>query len=752
MSANRLGHEVEERTALAAALPAYAIHGVLGRGAFGSVYAATHMRLRRDVAVKLLSAELLGDAEARHRFAAEARILASLDHPHIVRIHDYVEANVFALVMERVRGGTLADRMQLTCERSCARTCALALAALHGLEHAHQHGVLHRDVKPDNLLVGEQELVKVADFGLAKILAAPGLQPTATVRTLGTPAYMAPEQVSASAGSLSPATDVWAVGAVVFELLSGERPFPGGPIGDVLLQRLSSDPRPLDALAPGVPREVVEVVMRALARRPAERYQTARAFAADLEQAAERALGHGVIAATAIPVHRSRAPDDTQATTISAASEIGLPDETVLGPRSPRRERSRRRAALIGAAAAAAIALAAVLVRGAGDAPAALPSPPATWPTTEALGWTDVVSGPAGVASRGGALASPKGGDAVVSWSRHASRSLARFVVSASRDGVLPYVFFYLLRTMKPKGQASDASIGQLRQNLVSPRRMRTYWQDVRAYLQVIGSTGLPVAIGVEQSVWALLEQSLGFVGDSPASVPARVGDSGLRELRGIDNDLLGFVRAWGLLRNRYAPHALLGYELADYGTNVTITKDLPPRPVLLGAARQSAEWYLLVSPATFDFAAFDVSYGEHGHNPNAQTNWTTAKKSALVDYLREWVRVADRPVVLESVPEGNTVSRAVDETPYHWSDSWVDWLIGDDRFSGLRALRDAGVIGVDFGVADGSDETCPCDAAHDGVTNGSRRGMPSTSADDDGGYLAARAGTLKRSGGIAVR
>jgi serine/threonine-protein kinase len=746
---------VDERAELSAALSAYEIHGVLGRGAFGSVYAATHVRLGRDVAIKVLSGELLDDADARDRFATEARLLASLDHVHVVRVHDYVEVGVCALVMERLRGGTLADRLKLSEPRSCTRACALALAALHGLEHAHRRGILHRDVKPENLLFGERELLKVADFGLAKVVGARGMRLTATAQTLGTPAYMAPEQVSRSAGPLSAATDVWALGAVLFEMLSGERPFAGGgEVGDVLLQRLTGDPRPLDALAPEVPTEVAEVVMRALARVPGDRYETAGAFAIALELAAERALGPDAIAATAIPINRSEPADDTKATTLAESARVDLLRPSPGTPTVPSRTRRLRLAALIGGAAAAAVSLALVLLlTGGSGAPATLlPGVPVGWPKTAALGWTDEVNGPAGVAMRHGALVSPtQVGQTITDWSSHAGRPLATFIVSAHRHGLLPYVYFYLLRSLGAPNKTVDANVSEIRQALVNPSLMRIYWQDVRGYLRSAGSTRLPVAIGVEQSVWALLEQQLGFSGENPQTVPALVGGSGLPQLRGIEDDLLGFVRAWAVLRARYAPKVLLGYELGDYGANVDIAKDLPPRPALIAAARQSAEWYLLVSPSTFDFAAFDVSYGEQGQNPNSQTNWTAAKKAALVDYLREWVRVANRPVVLESVPQGNTVSRAIDERPYHWSDSWVQWLIGADRFSGLRALRDVGVIGVDFGVASGPDETCPCDAAHDGVTNGARQGVPSTSADDDGGYLASRLAALNRAGGLAL-
>ena len=274
-----------ERAELAAVLPCYEIGSVLGRGAFCSVYAARHSRLGREVAIKVLPPKLMSDPYARDRFATEARILASLHHEHVVRVHGYVEDDLCVLIMERLRGGRLADRLRLPQSPSHAQSCAWALAALYGLDHAHHRGILHRDVKPENLLFSEQRVLKVSDFGLASMVGAGGMRSTTAASAFGTPAYMAPEQISRAAGLLSPATDVWALGAVMFEMLAGARPFADGEVGDVLLKRMTMDPPPLDAVAPGVPKELVEVVMCALARAPADRYQSAGEFAAALELA-----------------------------------------------------------------------------------------------------------------------------------------------------------------------------------------------------------------------------------------------------------------------------------------------------------------------------------------------------------------------------------------------------------------------------------------------------------------------------------
>src|SRR3954471_23365777 len=234
-----------ERERLGEVLPAYEIGAVLGRGAFAVVYAARHRGLNRPVAIKRLSPDLLRSSDARERFAAEARVLASLDHPHIVRVYDFVEhEDICAFVMERMPSGTLAHRI-VSGRPPREWSCAVMLGALHGLEHAHRQGVLHRDVKPENLLFGDESHVKVADFGIAKVVGAQGARLTATAAAIGTPAYMAPEQVSRTAGPLSSATDVWAAGAVLYELLAGKPPFAiEGDLGAVLFERVSEDSTP----------------------------------------------------------------------------------------------------------------------------------------------------------------------------------------------------------------------------------------------------------------------------------------------------------------------------------------------------------------------------------------------------------------------------------------------------------------------------------------------------------------------------
>src|SRR3954470_10083777 len=394
------GERDVEREKLGAALPAYEIGPVLGRGAFAVVYGAHHRHLDRDVAIKRLSPELLVAPEARARFAAEARLLASLDHPHIVRVYDYVEdEELCAFVMERMRGGTLADRAALG-PISRPFACAVMLGALHGLEHAHRKGVLHRDIKPENLLFDAGSQVKVADFGIAKVVGAQGARLTATAAAIGTPAYMAPEQVTRAAGPLSSATDVWAAGAVLYELLAGKPPFAiEGDLGAVLFERVSEDSTPLRDVAPEIPAELGDVVMRALCRDPSERYPTPGAFAAALEPVADRAFAPGGLAATGVPIHRVPPRSD------------GVDAPVLLQPSepapSPKRARPRR-GVLIGLGAVVVAALAAAIVLlvaspGGDNKAEALPPAPTGWPKVESLGYVDQVEGIPGAARRLGA-------------------------------------------------------------------------------------------------------------------------------------------------------------------------------------------------------------------------------------------------------------------------------------------------------------------------------------------------------------
>ncbi len=277
---------------IAAALPGYEIGTELGRGGWGVVLAGRHRLLGKDVAIKQLPPAFAVDPSVRARFVAEARILASLDHPHIVPVFDYVESEgLCLLVMENLPGGTLWSRFigdGVTPETACA----VILAACAGLHIAHQRGILHRDVKPENLMFSGNGAVKVTDFGIAKVMGGNETMATRAGEVIGTPAYMAPEQ--AQAGEVGPATDVYAIGTVLYELLSGHLPFAeDGDALSVLYRHVNEEPTPLGQVAPAVPAEIAAVVMRTLAKRPADRYPSAEAMGVALADAATAAWGPG---------------------------------------------------------------------------------------------------------------------------------------------------------------------------------------------------------------------------------------------------------------------------------------------------------------------------------------------------------------------------------------------------------------------------------------------------------------------------
>ena len=292
-----------DRELLSGALPAYDIGEELGQGGMGVVVSGQHRQLGRRVAIKQLPEAFAADPAVRRRFTAEAQVLASLDHPHVVPVYDFVEREgICLLVMELLPGGTLRSRVAAG---GCTAPYAVAvsLACLSGLSAAHRRGILHRDVKPENMLFAASGVLKVTDFGIAKVIGGPGTVLTRVGNVVGTPAYIAPEQVRG--GKLSPATDVYALATMLYELLAGVFPFSTETEGDelaLLFKHAYEKPVPLRDVAPGIPDPVAAVVMRGLATEPADRFETAEAFGVALAEAATQAWGPGWLAAEQVPI------------------------------------------------------------------------------------------------------------------------------------------------------------------------------------------------------------------------------------------------------------------------------------------------------------------------------------------------------------------------------------------------------------------------------------------------------------------
>ena len=300
-----------DRERMVAALPGYEIGVELGRGGWAVVVSARHRDLGREVAIKQLPPAFASDPVARKRFLREAQLLASFDHQHIVRIHDYVASEGLCLVvMEKLAGGSLWERF--ISGMTMPEACAVTLAAASGLQGAHACGVLHRDVKPHNLLFSETGTLKLTDFGLAKTAVA-NAGVTALTRAgevVGTPAYMAPEQVIGE--EVGPATDVYSTGVVLFELLAGRLPFAQARNAlELAMRRVESPPAELRDIAPEVPVPIADVVMRTLAARQQDRIPSAEQLSAELMDAATRAWGPSWLASTGIAVFglAQRAPD-----------------------------------------------------------------------------------------------------------------------------------------------------------------------------------------------------------------------------------------------------------------------------------------------------------------------------------------------------------------------------------------------------------------------------------------------------------
>jgi eukaryotic-like serine/threonine-protein kinase len=274
----------------------YRIERTLGFGGMAVVYLAHDEELHRRVAIKVLAEHLAGDDSFRARFLQESKLAGRLSHPNVVQVYDAGETEGSPyIVMEYVPGDTITQRGKL----SYRDAVPLALQACAGLQHAHAAGLVHRDVKPANLLVREDDVLKIADFGIARAAELTRLTQHGTV--LGTAAYLSPEQ--AAGEEVTAATDIYSLGAVVYELLTGRAPYEFESLAELAAQQKGGIITPLRDLESSVPEPVEAAVMHALAREPRFRPDSAADFAAELAAASE--LPAEPLLATAItePLH-----------------------------------------------------------------------------------------------------------------------------------------------------------------------------------------------------------------------------------------------------------------------------------------------------------------------------------------------------------------------------------------------------------------------------------------------------------------
>ncbi|HEV2472564.1 MAG TPA: serine/threonine-protein kinase [Chthonomonadales bacterium] len=323
----------------------YRIDAQLGVGGMGIVYQAHDTTLERDVALKVVAPHLVQVADARERFLREAQVLAGISHPNIVTVHDLVEdpsSGAISIVMELLQGGSLRQKIKAP-DRPPFYTVAIQVT--RALECAHRRGVLHRDIKPENIFVCSDKTIKLMDFGLARLVGA--ASNTQSNMAVGTVAYMAPEQLKGM--KIDERADLYGLGVLLYEYLTGAPPFYADNPGAVLMKHLTELPAPLTSRIPGFRTDVNAIIMRLLAKEPGDRYHGA----SELREVLERALPgestpliarsgiHGAVAPAA-PVQPLAAPTPSLAGSLPPLGASRYPPAPAVTRYPPRVTVARR--------------------------------------------------------------------------------------------------------------------------------------------------------------------------------------------------------------------------------------------------------------------------------------------------------------------------------------------------------------------------------------------------------------------------
>jgi len=327
----------------------YRIERELGQGGMATVYLAEDLKHHRKVAIKVLKPELAAVLGAE-RFVQEITTTAALQHPHILTLFDSGETDGFLYyVMPYIDGESLRDRLGREKQLPLDDALAIAREVADALSYAHAHGIVHRDIKPENILLADGHAI-VADFGIAKAVSEAGTtRLTATGMSVGTPIYMSPEQ-AAGESDLDGRSDLYSLACVLYEMLAGQPPFTGATAANVVHQHLTADARPISQLRPAVPPAIADVLARALAKNPADRFSPAAQFAAALVPQAAAApvaprgpsrlvIGLGaaaVLVAVAATALLMRRPGDAPMATIGRTAQVtrdpGLEVDPALAP------------------------------------------------------------------------------------------------------------------------------------------------------------------------------------------------------------------------------------------------------------------------------------------------------------------------------------------------------------------------------------------------------------------------------------
>jgi beta-lactam-binding protein with PASTA domain len=347
----------------------YEIGGVLGRGGMAEVHRGRDLRLGREVAVKVLRSDLARDPSFQVRFRREAQAAASLNHPAIVAVYDTGEDRSSSgatpyIVMEYVEGDTLRDVLRREGVLSPERAMNFAADICNALDFSHRNGIVHRDVKPGNVMVTPQGTVKVMDFGIARAVSDSAATMTSTAAVIGTAQYLSPEQ--ARGESVDARSDVYSVGCLLYELVTGAPPFTGDSPVSVAYQHVREDPKLPSSVNPAIPPELDAILLKALSKNPANRYQSA----ADMRNDLLRALAGQRVEATPVM-------GDAEKTAIIGAPPGGYGDGGWDDEDDDARKRRRNRiiaAVIAGVLILGGVIAVALLVNAGDDQPAAEPT------------------------------------------------------------------------------------------------------------------------------------------------------------------------------------------------------------------------------------------------------------------------------------------------------------------------------------------------------------------------------------------
>ena len=298
----------------------YEIGGVLGRGGMAEVHRGRDLRLGREVAVKVLRNDLARDPSSQVRFRREAQAAASLNHPAIVAVYDTGEDRTTTgatpyIVMEYVEGETLRDVLRREGRLSPERAMSLTADICAALDFSHRNGIVHRDVKPGNVMITPQGTVKVMDFGIARAVSDSAATMTSTAAVIGTAQYLSPEQ--ARGEGVDARSDVYSAGCLLYELATGTPPFTGDSPVAVAYQHVREDPRTPSSLNPAIPPELDAILLKAMSKNPANRYQSA----ADMRSDLLRAVAGQQVEATPVM------SDAEKTTLITHGGQLGYDDE-----------------------------------------------------------------------------------------------------------------------------------------------------------------------------------------------------------------------------------------------------------------------------------------------------------------------------------------------------------------------------------------------------------------------------------------